>query len=168
MVFSKCLSLSCHSHFGEPMSAFHEVQGCNSVTKTSDISNMKYRLNVSYKYKTPMALCILSHFKDILSRSSRHFWNVCKLCPLQAPGMKAVLTVPSVLSVDTCKEAMAPPQRWAMLDAATQEVGVGCPPELCLPMAECSCWAEHQVSLFLHSQLLAGAFFGLGVQSSCR
>lgn len=76
------------------MSAFHEVQGCNSVTKTSDISNMKYRLNVSCKYKTPMALCNLSHFKDILSRSSHHFWNVW--CPLQAPGMQAVLTVPSV------------------------------------------------------------------------
>lgn len=46
---------------------FCKVQGCNSVTKIGDISNMKYRLSTSYKYKIPRFLCNLCVFKDILS-----------------------------------------------------------------------------------------------------
>lgn len=136
MVFSKVLSLSCN--FGE---TFHEVQGCNSVTKTGDISNRKYKLNVSYKYKTPMALCNLSHFEDILSKSSRNFWNVCKFCPLQAPVLPCRLSSPCLLwflRIPAWRQWILYFSETAVLDA-TQKVDVGCPPEFCLPVAGCSC-----------------------------
>lgn len=134
MLFSKFLSLSCN--VGEPLSALHEVQGCNSVTKTSDISNRKYRSNVSYKYKTPMALCNLFPFEDILSRSSRHFWKVCKFCPLQAPILPCRLSSPRLLwflRIPAWRQRLLYFSETAVLDA-TQKVGVGCPPELCLPV----------------------------------
>lgn len=90
MVFRKLL-LSCN--FGEPgihtmvqSAVFREVQGCNSVTKIGDISNVKYRLSTSYKYKIRRSLCDLYVFKDILSRY--HYlvgtW-VCVNCRVQRP-----------------------------------------------------------------------------------
>lgn len=115
MVFSKLLS-SCN--FGEPgihtvvqSAVFRKVQRCNSVTKIGDISNMKYRLSTSYKYKIPRSLCNLYVFRDILSRYHYNVGTwVCVNCRVQRPIFcrQAAFTVPLRISADACMEIRSP------------------------------------------------------------
>lgn len=99
MLFSELLS-SCN--FGEldtrtvvQSAAFCNVQGCNSATKTGDISNVKYNLSTSYKYKIPRSLCNLYVFQRYFIQISPPCWKMGAR-QLPRPGTRFCRQPPSL------------------------------------------------------------------------
>lgn len=142
MVFSKLLPSGRFGELGTQVAVqsavFCKVQGCNSVTKIGDISNMKCRLSTSYKYKIPRSFCNLYVFKDLLSRylSIVGPWVCVNRRVQRLRFLRAGCLCPATLlmSADACMEITTPfffffhaeAQPFGMSEAEVAQSSRGC------------------------------------------